>query len=154
MNKQVNWIKQQLRLGWIALAAGIVFSLAGLLLPRLVNGLPFNARIITGLGIFLLGVGIAYLARYSAARRDPRAAARMSSEARDERIQGIRARAGNRAYWVSTAIVYAGLMWVSFSASGSLPVLSADALWYFLAAAVILPFAVYAASLAYDQQHG
>ena len=37
----------------------------------------------------------------------------------------IRARAGNRAYWVSTVIVYAGLMWVSFAASGSLPALSA-----------------------------
>lgn len=154
MNKQVNWVKQQLLLGRVALAAGIVLSIAGLLLPRLAGSLPFNARIITGLGILLLGVGTAYLVRYSTARHDPQAAGRLASEARDERMQGIRARAGNRAYWVSAAIIYAGLMWVSFSANGSLPALSADGLWYFLAAAVVIPFGVYAASLAYDQNHG
>ncbi|MBE0695722.1 MAG: hypothetical protein IH586_02255 [Anaerolineaceae bacterium] len=154
MNKHTDWMKQQYRLGWIALAAGLIFAFSGLVLPRLVDSLPFNARIITGLGIFLLGVGIAYLVRYGAARRDPRAAGRMASEEHDERLQIIRARAGSRAYWVSTAIIYAGLMWVSFAASGSLPALSADALWYFLAAAVIIPFVVYAASLTYDQQHG
>ena len=42
-------------------------------------------------------------------------------------------------------------MWVSFAANGSLPELSPDALWFALAAVVILPFGVYAASLAYDQ---
>ena len=52
----------------------------GLLLPRLVGELPFNTRIITGLGILFLGVGIAYLVRYGAARRDPHAAGRLASE--------------------------------------------------------------------------
>jgi hypothetical protein len=153
MDKKTVWMRQQLRLGQIALAAGLVLAITGIFLQLLPGGLPFNARIVTGLGILLVGVGIGYLVRYGAARRDPTAARRLASEAADERSQMIRARAGHRAYWFSTAIVYAGLMWVSFSANGSLPVMSQDALWYFLAGAVILPFIVYAASLVYDQQN-
>jgi hypothetical protein len=73
-------------------------------------------------------------------------------EEHDERTVLIRARAGNRAYWVSTALVYLGLMWASFASSGSLPVLGGDALWNFLAAAVLIPFAVYVASMMVDQR--
>ena len=44
-------------------------------------------------------------------------------------------------------------MWVSFAGNGSLPMLSDDALWFALAAVVVIPFGVYAVSLAYDQQN-
>jgi hypothetical protein len=50
-------------------------------------------------------------------------------------------------------MAYAVLMWVSFTVRGSLPELSPDALWFFLAAVVVVPFGVYAASLIYDQGH-
>lgn len=152
MNNNLKWINRNVRLGWILLAAGLVVAVVGILL-LLIADLPFNGRIITGLGILLLGIGTAYLMRYSAARRDSQAALRMISEERDERIQVIRARAGNRAYRVSTAMAYAGLMWVSFAESGSLPALSTDLLWYFLAAVVVVPFGIYIASLLYDQEH-
>jgi ABC-type uncharacterized transport system permease subunit len=153
MNKHVEWINRQLWLGRILLIAGLIVGVAGLLLPRLVNGLQFNPRIITGLGILLLGIGFAYLVRYGAAGRDVQVARRLVSEERDERMRIIRTRAGNRAYWVSAAMIYGGLMWVSFAESGSLPPLSADMLWNFLAAAVVLPFVIYAASLMVDQKN-
>ena len=153
MNNHLNWINRQVRLGWVFLAAGLVVALAGILLPRLAGDLPFNERIITGVGILLLGVGTSYLVRFRAIRQDAQAARRILSEEHDERMQLLRARAGNRAYWVSAALAYIVLMWVSFAASGSLPPLSGDALWYLLAAVVVVPFGIYAISLSYDQQH-
>jgi len=151
MNNRLKWINRQWQLGWALLAVGLVFAVVGLILPLLAGSLPFNHRIITGLGILLLGIGVSILVRYGAARRDPQAALRLVSEQRDERMQLLRARAGNRAYWVSAVMAYAVLMWVSFASNGSLPELSTDTLWFFLAAVVVVPGVVYAASLAIDQ---
>lgn len=154
MNNKISWLNRKARLGWIFLALGLVLALAGIVLQGSIENLPFNARIITGLGILLLGVAVSYFMRYGAVRRDPKAAARLVSEERDERMQIIRARAGNRAYWFSAILTYTLLMWISFAQNGSLPALSADALWYVLAGLVIAPFGVYAASMAYDQHNG
>ena len=154
MNKHLEWINRQLWLGRILLIAGVIAGIAGILLSSLISGLQFNPKIITGLGILLVGMGIAYLVRYGAARRDIQTAKRLVSEERDERMLLHRARAGNRAYWASAALAYTGLMWVSFTENGSLPPLSIDALWYFLAAVVVLPFFIYAGSLMYDEKHG
>jgi ABC-type uncharacterized transport system permease subunit len=151
MNNRLKWINRQIQLGWALLVAGLVIAVVGILLPRLAGSLSFNPRIITGLGILLLGIGTAFLVRYGAARRDPQAALRLASEERDERMRLLRARAGNKAFWVSAAMAYAVLMWLSFAGSGSLPQPSLDTLWYALAAVVVVPFGVYAASLAYDQ---
>jgi hypothetical protein len=153
MNNNMKWIQRQVRLGWIFFAAGAVLAVTGIVLQRGVVNLPFNARIITGLGLLLLGVAVSYLVRYGSAQRSPQTAARLASEEHDERNQLIRARAGSRAYWCSAILTYALLMWVSFASNGSLPMLSADTLWYALSGLVILPFIVYAASLAYDQQN-
>jgi hypothetical protein len=152
MNNYRDWINRQMRLGWIFVAAGLLVGVFGIVLPRLTGEPGFNTRIITGLGILLLGVGAAYLLKYGAVRRDQQAAKRLASEERDERTQMIRARAGNRAYWLSAAMSYAGLMWLSFAANGSLPAPSPDALWFFLAAVVLLPFGVYAGSIVYEQR--
>lgn len=153
MNNNLKWINRQVRFGWAFFAAGIVLSVIGIVLQRSFADLPFNARIVTGLGLLLLGVSVSYLVRYRTARRSPQAAARLISEERDERNQLIRARAGSRAYWCSAILTYALLMWISFASNGSLPMLSADALWYALAGLVILPFVLYAVSLVYDQQN-
>lgn len=153
MTNSVAWINRRIWLGWILLAVGLLVGVIGILLPRLVGSLPFNARIITGIGILLVGVGCAELVRYGAIRKDTQAARRLISEERDERLQFIKARAGGRAYWLSAALVYIGLLWVSFAENGSLPTLSADGLWYFLAGAFILPLIVYIISLMYDQAH-
>lgn len=149
-----QWIEQKKRAGWILLALGGVVLLAGIALQLLAKGLPFDARIVTGVGILLLGLGVANLVRYRAVRNDPQAASRLVNEERDERMRMIRAEAGSRAYWVSAVLVYAGLMWVSFASNGSLPALSEDALWFFLAGAVVLPFLVYLAGVVRGSQKG
>ncbi len=153
MNNNAKWIQRQVRLGWVFFAAGLVLAIIGLILQWAFENLPFNARIVTGLGILLLGIAVSYLVRYGAAQRSLQAAKRLVSEERDERTQMIRARAGSRAYWVSAILTYALLMWVSFASNGSLPMLSADALWYVLAAIVIVPGIVYMISTIYDQQN-
>ena len=49
-------------------------------------------------------------------------------------------------------MVYLGLMWVSFADNGSLPEMSADILWFFLAACVVIPFGVYIVSILVDER--
>ena len=130
-----------------------MFAWLGYSLQLQFDDLPYNFRIITGLGILLAGIGVGYLVRYGAALKDEQSARRLTVEERDERTVLIRARAGNRAYWVSTALVYIGLMWASFAANGSLPALTGDALWFFLAACVLIPFGVYIPSILIDQRN-
>ena len=153
MNDSTKWIGRQLQTGRVLLVLGLILGLVGIALPKLVSNLPFDARIITGLGILLLGIGAAFLVRYSSAHKDPKVARRLAAEERDERSQMLRGRAGNRAYWVSAGMAYALLMWLSFSANGSLPELSQDALWWALAAVVVVPGVVYIASMVYDEKH-
>lgn len=153
MDNRTNWIKTRIRLGWVFLWTGALVAAGGIFAERQFSGQPFNFRIITGLGILLIGVGVGYLVRYGAVQKDEQAARRLTAEERDERTQLIRTRAGNRAYWVSAALVYIGLMWASFAANGDLPALSGDTLWYFLAVAVLVPFGVYVLSLLVDQRN-
>ncbi len=153
MNKSIKWINRQVRLGWLFLAGGLVVGGIGIYLERTLANPTFNPRIITAIGILLVGIAVSILVRYMAGQRSPQAAARLTSEVKDERSQLMRARAGNRAYWFSAALTYALLMWVSFASNGSLPALTGDTLWFCLAGVVVLPFGVYAASMLYDEKH-
>jgi hypothetical protein len=152
MNNQVSWIKTRMRYGWGFVTLGLVIIVIGILAEWQFAYLPFNVRIITGVGILIAGTGVGLLARYRAALKDGLSARRLTAEERDERTVLIRARAGNRAYWVSAALIYIGLMWASFAANGSLPPLDGDTLWVFLAAGVLVPFGVYVASILVDQR--
>ncbi len=152
MDKQTKWVETRLRFGWIFLVSGVILALLGIYIGRQFAYLPYNFRIITGLGIFLIGTGIAYLVRYGSAIKNKQSAVRLGVEERDERTQFIRTRAGNRAFWCSIGLTYCGLMWESFAANGGVPELTADALWYFLAAAVLIPFGVYIASILIDER--
>jgi hypothetical protein len=141
----------RVRLGWALVAAGVLVGVTGAITELMYTG-PYNARILTGFGILLMGVGAGYLMRYRAALKDRDSARRVAAEVDDERVVMIRTRAGNRAFWVSTAFVYAGLTWSSFAANGGLPPLEGDTLWYFLAAATLVPFAVYVGSMFRDER--
>jgi hypothetical protein len=147
MENRAKWIAARVRVGQVLLAAGVATVLGGVIAELLYSDSPYNLRVITGLGIMLSGVGAAYLLRYQTALSDEQSARRLAVEERDERTAAIRARAGNRAFWVSTGLVYAGLMWVSSAENGSLPDLEGDALWYYLAAATLIPCAVYLGSI-------
>ena len=153
MDNRTKWISTRIHMGRVFLAVGAFVAVMGIFIELQYSSLPYNFRIITGLGILLAGIGIGYLVRYRAALKDEQFARRLTVEERDERTVLIRARAGNRAYWVSTALIYIGLMWASFAVNGGLPDLSGDTLWYFLAAGVVIPFGVYIASILVDQRN-
>ena len=153
MDNRINWIKSKYRLGWIFLALGLLLAIVGIIIERVYAYLPYNFRIITGVGIFLAGIGVANLVRFGAAMKDEASAKRLTVEERDERTVLIRSRAGNRAFWVSIALVYIGLMWSSFAANGGVPDLSGDVLWFFLAAGVLIPFGVYVIGILIDQRN-
>ena len=146
MNNQEKYILNRARAGWAMLALGGVLFAAGLAMQHLFI-LPVNPRIVSGLGIALAGAGLAQALRYRAAAGDRKIAARVANEERDERAVQIRTRAGNRAFWVSLALTYIALMWLSFASNGSLPEPSADALWFYLAGAVVIPLVVYIAGI-------
>jgi len=153
MDKHTQWIAARVRIGWIILAVGVVIGMIGIFLELRGSNLPFAAAIVTGWGILGVGTGIGVIVRYRAALRGDQAARRLTVEELDERNVSIRARAGNRAYWASTALVFMGLMWASFAANGSMPDLSGDVLWYFLVVCVAAPFGVYVASILVDQRN-
>ena len=153
MDSRKNWISARIRLGSVFLIAGVLVASLGIFTEMTFYYLTYNFRIITGVGILMIGVGVGYLVRYGAALKDEQAARRLTAEERDERTLMIRTRAGNRAYIVSAVLVYLGLMWSSFAASGSLPALAGDALWFFLAACLLIPFGFYVASILIDQSN-
>jgi hypothetical protein len=153
MTNQQEYLNRRVQAGWGLLALGALLFAAGLVLQFLFV-VPFNARIVSGLGIFFASLGLGQVLRYRATRSNRQAVARLINEEHDERNHQIRRQAGSRGYWVSLAMTYAALMWLSFASSGSLPTPTPDGLWYYLAAAVIVPFTVYAGSILYEQQHG
>ncbi len=152
MNEQTQWLRVRARLGWLLLAGGLVLLAGSLVAARAYPDATFNFRIVGGLGILVVGIGLAFAVRYGVALRDEAAARRVIVEERDERSVTIRQRAGSRAYWTSAILVFAGLMWSSFAANGQLPQLEGDGLWNYLAAATLVPLAVYLGSVVLDER--
>ena len=152
MKNSKKWIEKRLRVGWLALILGVLVCTYGAVSELVIVGRPFDFRFITGLGIMLIGVGIGIVVRYKVAAKDDVSAKRIANEEHDERNILIRAKAGNRAYWVSTVLIYTGLMWVSFVSNGTLPPINKDILWYFLAFATVLPFVVYLFNIIHEEK--
>lgn len=153
MQKPEKWVSSKIRVGWILLAAGLVILIAGILIELRFGSEPYNYRIITGVGIAITAAAIANLVRYKALAKNDLDARRMRAAALDERVVLIRRQAGNRAFFVSMVMTYAGLMWASFASNGGLPELGGDTLWFFLAACVVIPFMVYLISIVVENQN-
>lgn len=139
------------RAGWALGAVGILSCATGVALQATRPALTFDPRLVTGLGILLIGLGVASLLRGGLAESSSEASRRLGVEELDERNVAIRRLAGSRAFIASAALTYLLLMWVSFASNGQLPTLSADALWYALAAAFVVPVIVYLASMIHSQ---
>ncbi|MFN8631004.1 MAG: hypothetical protein U0838_12020 [Chloroflexota bacterium] len=152
MDEQRAWIKGRVLTGWALVATGGAILAISLIL-RAANAFPgVNMGVIGGLGILALGFGIGLVAQYRRALHDEAAARRVIVAERDERTVGIKTRAGNRAWVVSAVITWLGLMWASLAANGNLPRLDGDVLWWFLVAALGIPFFVYAGSITYEER--
>ncbi len=153
MRNQTNWTKGILTWGLVLAALGFVLAIVGFILPGIVGGLIFDGRIIPEIGFVLLVLGIVSLLQYAYIRHDPKAGRQMMINEQDERMQLIQARAGQRAYRISSALAFFVLMWASFAGDVGLPTLSGNTLWFSLAAVVIVPSIIYIASIAYEQNH-
>lgn len=152
MNNTKNWIEKRLKFGWIMLFIGAIICFVGITSELKITNRPFDFRIITGLGVLFVGIGIGQIVRYRAATKDGVTAKRIAIEERDERSVLIRAKAGNRAYWVAMGLIYILLMWISFASNGRLVYPDENILWYFLALALVLPFGVYLISIIHDER--
>lgn len=153
MKEKYNWIKRKQFFARIFLAVGLLIALAGITMEvfKVVPG--YDPRLITSAGILLLGISFSNWLRVYLARKDPEAAIRTINTEFDERLTLIRSRGGNRSFWVSISLTYSLLMWESISSNGSLPLLSDNARWFWLAAAVVIPMITYITSILYDESH-
>jgi hypothetical protein len=154
MSDPSKWMAGKQRTMRGLLGAGMLCLLAGAALESWGRTLPFDPRILTGLGIFLFGVGAAQFLTYRLLRADNSAVSRTMVAERDERVVMIRAQAGNRAFWVSLVLGYVGLMWASFAGNGQLPALEGDVLWFYLVVLVMIPFVVYLVSYVMGTNRG
>jgi hypothetical protein len=152
MDERRHWLQRRFWAGSLLLAAGLVVFIGSLVAPAVSPDTGFDFRIVGGLGIGLGGAGLGLAFRYGMGLLDDDTARRVVVDELDERYVLMRHRAGARAYWASALLVFGGLMWTSFAANGKLAPLEGDALWYFLAAALLVPFGVYAGSLIVDQR--
>lgn len=153
MNDHQNYIKNRMRIGWAFLFLGVLLFAGGLFVQNFFSA-AFNARIVSGLGIFFAGLGFSQLLRYRIGEANRQAVDRLVNEERDERNRQIRAQAGNRAFWVALVMIYFALMWLSFASNGDLPSATEDGMWYYMAAAFVIPFGVYIGSILVEQRKG
>lgn len=153
MSSQNNWLNKKLKYARLFAIIGAVNILVGVVMELFKWSIGFDQRLITSMGILFLGLGLSSWLRYASRKKDPQTALRMERTARDERALFIRTRAGHRGFWVAIALSYGLLMWESLASNGSLPVLSEDARWFWLAAAVVIPFLAYIISIVYDERH-
>lgn len=147
MNNIEKYKNQQRLFARLFLIVGIVCTVAGVALESANLSLGFNLRLITSFGILLLVMSLNAWLRFYSVAKGPEAARRMVVAQSDERMTAIKNKAGQRGFWASMVIIYALLMWESAASNGSLPMLSADARWYWLAAAVVLLMIVYIAGI-------
>jgi hypothetical protein len=139
MEHTVDLLGRRIRQGWVLLGLGALLLAGGIALSALLPGGPSNFKWVEGFGIWLLGWGSIHQARYLLAARDPSAARRAINEDLDERNIAISRQAGHVAFVVTILAAGSALIVHSAMTRGS----PYDALWWFLAAAVVVPSAVY-----------
>ena len=153
MNKQTNWTKNILTWGLVLMGLGLVVAIAGFFLPSLGSSIVLPDGLVIGISIMLFVLGIAGLAQYAYVRMNPKAGHRMMIDEQDERTKLVHARAGQRAYWISSSLAFLVLIWVSFAGDVGLPTLSGSALYFSMVAVVVVPFIVYIAGIVYEQSN-
>lgn len=129
--------------GLIGLSAGILVLVGGFILRNMATSLAPFLKLIEGIGFFIVLVSIMALIKVRVQNRDPQVARQARIESQDERLQLIRSRSGNNAFFVSQVLIYLALL---ISGQFVTPI-SQDLVWFTLAAIVIVSWAVYVGSL-------
>ena len=154
MHAENRWIGNILTWGVVLIVLGLAATTLGLVLASLTGAASLWAFASKYIGIVLIGLGLISLAQYTYVRRNPGAGRQMMIEEQDERLQWIRARAGQRAFWISSAMGFFLLNWLAFADQIGLPALSKNGLWFAMLGVVIVPCIVYMAGIALGQRQG
>ena len=139
MEHTVDLLGRRIRQGWVLLGLGALLLAGGIALSALLPGGPSNFKWVEGFGVLFLGWGSIHQARYLLAARDPASASRAINAELDERNIAIDRQAGKVAFVVTVTAAAAALIVHSAMTRGA----PYDALWWLLAAAVVVPSAVY-----------
>ena len=143
MNNTNAVLKRKISQGWAVLGAGLLLLALSFALPALLSADASSYKWVGGFGILLIGWGGTFLARYLLAARSPQTARRTIVDELDERNRAIRHQAGNLAFMVTFLTSSVALIIYSAMTRGQ----PADALWFFMAALVIVPSIVYVIAL-------
>jgi hypothetical protein len=129
--------------GLIGLSAGLLVVIAAFILHNQNESLAPFIKLFEGIGVFIVLTSIVALVKVRMQSRNPEMARQARIETQDERLQLIRSRSGNNAFFVSQALIYLALL---FSGQFVTPI-SQDLVWYTLAVIVIVSWVVYVGSL-------
>jgi hypothetical protein len=127
-------------LGWIAVIAGILIFIAGIVLRTIQPGTIADTRLLEGFGILLTGWGIIPAFRSLKKQRNPSAAHRSELDEKDERAVAIRNQAAYIAFLLNLGASSIMLLLLSASTRGQS---GFDPVWFGLAFLVIAPVAVF-----------
>ena len=151
MNKQASWNKNSLIWGIVMVALAVTVAAGGFTLPMLVTGIVFPEGFVVGVSAALAVMGMASLAQYVYVRAHPKAGQHMLNNEQDERTRQIQARAGQRAYWLSSGLAFAVLIYFEFAETVGLSPLSGNAMLFSLLVVVVLPYLAYMSGIAIEQ---
>jgi hypothetical protein len=133
------------------LGLGVLVVLVGGAVILAVGDRGRGGHVILAIGLVLVVMGGVALGRAAYYQRNPQVGRQVQLNERDERMILIRTQAGNRAFWLSSALTFALLMWASFPADFGLPSLTLDRTWFALAVTVVTPLLVYVGGIVYGQ---
>jgi len=142
-------INVKIRRGWTLFGLGMVLIVGGILLNQ--SHFLMNNRLVSALGVLVVGISIGVLVKYLTLKRHPEVAQRVMAEEDDERSRAIHDRAGRRGFEAAMGLL--ALVFIVYSA-GSITVYQSDPdpVWWFLAFLVSVPLAVYIFFLVHYQE--
>jgi peptidoglycan/LPS O-acetylase OafA/YrhL len=126
-------------INWLFLIVGLVLLAADFGIKFFMPGTPLYYRTVGTVGVLILGWAVIGLVKYTQSKMDPEAARRMNIEETDERNLSIRNKAGYYAFIFSISLSILALLIYSYLNSGP----GFDLPWFYLAAMVLIPGAVY-----------
>jgi hypothetical protein len=143
MNNNNQNQKQEAVKGIILLTPGVFLLAAGAVLVNILPTLRPYLKLAQGIGLFLIVIGLWNVIQYFNYKKNPTALKKARVESMDERKLWIRYRSGNNAFKFGITITYLLLLVCGATQGG----ISADLIWWGLAAVVVGTLVVYVVSL-------